>query len=59
MLLDREAEADELAMHLLARSQGVATLAQAFQDERFIKREVEQMYDWLSTQLTLESGGGQ
>lgn len=47
VLLGREADADELAMHLLARSQGVATLAQAFRDEKFIKQEVEQMCDWL------------
>lgn len=39
--------ADTLAMHLLARSQGVATLASAFRDEAFIRREVEQMQEWL------------
>ncbi|MFC5471002.1 TetR/AcrR family transcriptional regulator [Cohnella suwonensis] len=50
-LLGRDADADELAMHLLARSQGVATLAQAFRDESFIKHEVRQMCDWLSSQL--------
>jgi hypothetical protein len=48
-LLGREADADELAMHLLARSQGVATLANAFHDEKFIKNEVQQMNDWLSS----------
>ena len=48
-LLGREADADALAMHLLARSQGVATLANAFHDEKFIRHEVEQMCDWLST----------
>lgn len=48
-LLGREADADELAMHLLARSQGVATLANAFHDEKFIKNEVQQMSDWLSS----------
>lgn len=47
MLLGRGADADQLAMHLLARSQGVATLASAFHDEKFIRREVEQMCDWL------------
>ncbi len=47
ILLDREADADMVAMHLLARSQGVATLANAFHDEDFIKREVEQMCDLL------------
>jgi TetR/AcrR family transcriptional regulator, transcriptional repressor for nem operon len=46
-LLGREADADALAMHLLARSQGVATLANAFHDEKFIKQEVKQMCDWL------------
>jgi AcrR family transcriptional regulator len=48
-LLGRKADADALAMHLLARSQGVATLANAFQDEKFIKQEVKQLYDWLSS----------
>ena len=48
-LLGREADADALAMHLLARSQGVATLANAFHDERFIKQEVKQMRDWLES----------
>jgi AcrR family transcriptional regulator len=46
-LLGRAADADALAMHLLARSQGVAALANAFHDEKFIRREVKQMCDWL------------
>jgi TetR/AcrR family transcriptional repressor of nem operon len=46
-LLGREEDADTLAMHLLARSQGVATLASAFHDEKFIRQEVKQMCDWL------------
>jgi TetR/AcrR family transcriptional repressor of nem operon len=46
-LLGRTADADALAMHLLARSQGVATLASAFHDETFIKQEVKEMCDWL------------
>jgi TetR/AcrR family transcriptional regulator, transcriptional repressor for nem operon len=46
-LLGRERDADVLAMHLLARSQGVATLASAFRDEAFIRQEVEAMNDWL------------
>lgn len=48
-LLGRAADADALAMHLLARSQGVATLANAFHDETFIAQEVEQMYAWLTS----------
>ena len=43
----KKTEADKLAMHLLARSQGIATLASAFHDEKFIKQEVEILYDWL------------
>jgi TetR/AcrR family transcriptional repressor of nem operon len=46
-LLGRKADANDLAMHLLARSQGVATLANVFRDEKFIKQEVELMCDWL------------
>lgn len=45
--LGRTADADVLAMHLLARSQGVATLANAFRDEAFVRHEVQAMYDWL------------
>lgn len=48
--LGLEAEADELAMHLLARSQGVASLANAFHDETFIRQEVKLMCDWLEAQ---------
>lgn len=48
-LLGRKADADRLAMHLLARSQGVATLANAFQDEKFIRQEVKQMLDWVKS----------
>lgn len=47
VLLGREADADALAMHLLARSQGVATLASAFHDEAFIRREVDQLRAWV------------
>lgn len=47
VLLGREQAADRLAKHLLARSQGVATLASAFRDDAFIRREVDQMCDWV------------
>lgn len=42
-------DSDALAMHLLARSQGVATLANAFHDDAFVEREVHQMCDWLQS----------
>jgi len=49
-LLGRKRDADALAMHLLARTQGVATLASAFRDEKFVRAEVKQMYEWLKSQ---------
>lgn len=39
--------ADELAMQVLAFSQGVATLANAYRDEGFVNREVKRMERWL------------
>jgi TetR/AcrR family transcriptional repressor of nem operon len=48
-LLGRLNDADELAMHLLAFSQGVATLASAFKDEEFIKSEVSRLNEWLAS----------
>lgn len=45
--MGRKADADTLAMHLLGRSQGVATLANAFRDDAFIRQEVAQMHAWL------------
>ncbi len=44
---DRE-RADEFAMHVLAFSQGVATMFNAFGDEGFVEREVERMNQWLA-----------
>lgn len=46
--MGRRKHADALSMHLLARTQGVATLANAFHDEAFIKSEVGQMNLWLA-----------
>ncbi len=45
--LGHKAQADHLAMHVLMHSQGVATLANAFRDEAFIRREVAQINAWL------------
>lgn len=46
-LLGHPEQADALAMHVLAFSQGVATLDNAFGDEDFVRREVRRMCDWL------------
>lgn len=48
--MGREADADRLAMHLLARSQGVATLANAYSDPEFVEHEISQMLTWIETQ---------
>ncbi|WP_395018400.1 TetR/AcrR family transcriptional regulator [Dongia sp.] len=50
--LGRKADADALALHLLARSQGVASLANAFHDEAFIRREVRLMEEWLEQEIS-------
>lgn len=47
--LGREDDADALAMHLLSRSQGIASLANAFHDEAFIRHEVELIANWLQS----------
>ncbi len=47
-LMGRENDADQLAMHVLAHSQGVATLSNAFGEEAFLKNEVYQIMSWLS-----------
>jgi TetR/AcrR family transcriptional regulator, transcriptional repressor for nem operon len=49
--LGHASTADEKALHVLAFSQGVATLANAFGDEDFVRREVDRLDDWLATQL--------
>lgn len=48
-LLGRAEDADALAMHLLARSQGVAVLVNAFRDKAFLRQEVRQMEAWLES----------
>lgn len=53
--LGREADAEARALHILMRSQGVATLATAFRDEDFIRREVADMEAWLQAQCPVAS----
>ncbi|WP_169570300.1 TetR/AcrR family transcriptional regulator [Sneathiella limimaris] len=40
-------ESNHHAMHILMRSQGIATLANAFKDEAFVRAEVTALEDWL------------
>lgn len=51
VLAGRRSDADALALHLLARSQGVAVLAQTFRDADFVRDEVQQMEAWLDALL--------
>ncbi|MBB4980737.1 MULTISPECIES: TetR/AcrR family transcriptional regulator [Streptomyces] len=44
-------EADDLAMHVLAFSQGAATLSNAFHDGEFVRREVDRLHAWLDERL--------
>ena len=50
--LDGNADADALAMHLLARSQGIAALANAIGNDAFVRREVNQLEQWLEIETT-------
>ncbi|OHV43383.1 TetR/AcrR family transcriptional regulator [Pseudofrankia sp. BMG5.36] len=45
--LGHQTDADALAMHVLAFSQGVATLSHAFRDDEFVHREVNRLEAWL------------
>ncbi len=48
-LLGHKSNADALAMHVLGRSQGVATLVNAFKDEKYLQQEVKQLCEWLDS----------
>lgn len=44
--------ADELALHLLVLSQGVAVLAHVVKDPQLVEREVADMHHWLDAQIS-------
>lgn len=48
--------AEALALHLLARSQGVATLATAFGAAAFVQAEIDDMKAWLDARLAEGKG---
>ena len=51
------ATSDALALHLLARSQGAATVVNAFRDPALVESEVQQMCEWLDASLAKASPG--
>jgi AcrR family transcriptional regulator len=40
-------DAKQVAMHLLARAQGIATITSAFEDKAFLNQEVRRLKQWL------------
>lgn len=57
-LLGHGRDADELAMHVLSWSQGVATLGNAFDDYKYVKKEVNKMCRWLDELPHKNAAGG-
>lgn len=47
--MGRKADADALALRILGRSQGVASLATAFKDEGYVRAEVDQICQWIDS----------
>lgn len=47
-LLGYQHNAQELALQMLARSQGIALLAHAYQDSDILTKEVNRLQDWLN-----------
>jgi AcrR family transcriptional regulator len=48
--LGRADDADELAMYVLAFSQGIATMSNAYQDREFVRREAARLCAWVDEQ---------
>ena len=41
----------QIAMHLLARGQGIATVTNAFEDKDFLQQEVKRLKQWLDDEI--------
>jgi len=46
-LLNHKKDAKQLALHLLARGQGVALITNAYQDKTFLRNEAKDLEDWV------------
>jgi len=53
--LGRADDADELAMHVLAASQGIAVISNAYSDREFVRREAAQLCAWVDAQAAKEA----
>ncbi len=49
-MLVSDQKAKEFAMHLLVRTQGLATMTHVYNDSSLLVREVEKIYSWLESQ---------
>ena len=54
-LLGVNNNAKQIAMHLLARGQGIATVTNAFKDKEFLQQEVKQLKQWLDGEILKSS----
>jgi len=50
--------AKQVAMHLLARSQGIATITNAFEDQDFLRQDVKRLKQWLDEQIQGQNKSG-
>ena len=48
MLGYNKKKSDQLAMHLLTRTQGIGLMSQAFADRDYIKRETDELKQWIN-----------
>ena len=54
-LLGIKKNVKQVAMHLLARGQGIATVTNAFEDKEFLQLEVKQLKQWLDGEVLKSS----
>lgn len=45
--LGRSADAEDMALHLLGRAQGIAVVTQVYGDKKFLRRETKRLQTWV------------
>lgn len=46
--LGKGEQADAMALHLLGRAQGIAVIAQVYQDEQLLQQETDRLVEWIN-----------
>ena len=46
-LMGHKKDAKSLAMHVLARTQGIATITNVFEDQKFLQQELKELEQWI------------